>query len=412
MNEHINMSIPEKLTAFVDGELPQEESGDLFFQLASNPELQDELRRQLIIKNSFKNSMLIPPIGLKSSVMRKTVYNNNAFYRLSQSLALLAAFLINKTMATLTGVLVLAGIALFLLNRYSEINSSDNISLNKSTLSRINTKTTSDKQIPITNSFQIDKEASTTKSVAFNIRREEKTANAKYLEKKQNSENTSFANSNNSIQENIIKDENKPIAILNESSLEKNSYFSLSTYNQDIELIKSNSSLGRFLDRLSISFRTFDGSSNPNFTIGNNQKSLLNNFSIALMYGLDYHQSIGVVYGNENFLMGFEKYESDILYAYSQSYNSQWIGLSYSYTINEILGSGIRPDFNLIAGGTNVVPVFKMGLGLSYDITDYFSIRGGFESGWLFYPNTSNLKNSKWYSTNKLGYNIGFNIGL
>lgn len=71
MIENEFMDASEKLTAFIDGELPKEEYGTLFYELAQNTELQDELSELIMIKSTFHNKLNIAPPLLKNRIMDK-----------------------------------------------------------------------------------------------------------------------------------------------------------------------------------------------------------------------------------------------------------------------------------------------------------------------------------------------------
>ncbi|HPU24119.1 MAG TPA: hypothetical protein PL149_08225, partial [Candidatus Kapabacteria bacterium] len=61
MNDFLNINYSEKIVAFLDGELDAAERESLFLTMASSPQLQEEMRQQIIISQSLKKSLLIPP---------------------------------------------------------------------------------------------------------------------------------------------------------------------------------------------------------------------------------------------------------------------------------------------------------------------------------------------------------------
>ena len=51
MSEHEFLSASEQLTSFLDGELDSTETSSLFYELAQNPELQEEMKDLILIRN-------------------------------------------------------------------------------------------------------------------------------------------------------------------------------------------------------------------------------------------------------------------------------------------------------------------------------------------------------------------------
>lgn len=406
MNDYNDMTISEKLTCFVDGELAPEESGDLFIELAKNPEYQEELRQLVLIKNTFKNSIVSTPPALKSNVMKRTVYRESPLVKLSNAVAMLIGFALSKNSLNYAGLGLIALSTIFLVSDIEKSNYPNNYVKNNFQIERM---------VPEVKSREIKPEISSnlnSNSIDFN--------NKLVVSNLSNKPNTKISATTEDINSDfipskIIDKDSKSIShfdVVNFSEWENSDYFDLNIPFEKSPNIYYKDAIGRFLNKLSISVKKFDGNSSPNFNIGTNTETIFNNISLALNYKLDYYHSFGIIVGFENFLMDFEKYEGEILYNYRQSYNTQWFGLQYSLTTDQLGESGIRPNFNLLAGATNVGPIIKLGAGITYHVSDYFAINGGIESGWLFYPNNGGLSNSTWFNTHKFGYNIGFDIGL
>jgi len=403
MNNYNDMTIPEKLTCFVDGELAPDESGNLFYELAQNPEYQEELRQLVLMKNTFKNSMVSAPPALKSNVMKKTVYRDSPFTKLANAVALLISFILSKNSLTYAGMGLLAITAIFLLSDNKDAESPKQA---------FNNEIQNEKVIP---------EVSSKEVISNNLSSMLASDSDKSIIKKSTLSGNKVNSHKNEVKNNLPKElgtieSENPTQLQVEkvllSGYEESDYFTTNFPGTNSSNIYYSSKFSRFLNKLSFSIKKFDGNSTPNFNLGNSSETMFNNVSIGLNYNIDYNQSVGLVIGFENFLMDFEKYEGDILYNYRQSYNTQWLGLQYSYTMNQMGESGIRPNLNVLAGATSIGPIFKLGAGITYHISDYFSVSGGIESGWLFYSNNGGLDNSTLFNTHKLGYNIGFNLGL
>lgn len=403
MNNYNNMTISEKLTCFVDGELAPEEGGDLFFELAKNPEYQEELRQLVLMKNTFKNSIVAAPPALKSSVMKKTIYRDSPYVKLANAVALLLSFVLTKSSLTYAGIGLIAITSIFLLKEFDSKESPKQAN---------NNFTKIEKSIPVVNSKEVLADnLSKNNPASSGLVNNKIASNYKDNSKKIliNENAIVESESSNTFVDNVNLNTLDEISY---SSLVNSDYFNINLLGKKSTNLSYNNSFNRFLNKLSFSFKKFDGNSTPNFNLGNSSDNLFNNMSIGLNYNIDYNHSIGLAIGFENFLMDFDKYEGDILFNYRQSYNTQWLGIQYAYTLEQIGESGIRPNLNLLAGATNVGPILKLGAGITYHVSDYFSITGGIESGWLFYTNNGGLDNSKWFNTHKLGYNFGINMGL
>jgi anti-sigma factor RsiW len=72
MTEHSSYS--ERLHAFLDGELDASDTGDLFYVLARNQELQAEMRQLVALRNAFPKPLLQPPAALKENILKATVF--------------------------------------------------------------------------------------------------------------------------------------------------------------------------------------------------------------------------------------------------------------------------------------------------------------------------------------------------
>lgn len=422
MNDNNNMTCSEKLNCFVDGELPPEESGDLFYELAGSPELQEELRQLIAIKNTLKNSILTAPLDLKADVLKRTVYKETNYQKLANAVALLVSFFMTKSSLTYIGGSVVALIAFGLIsdshnidtlkNKDQSYNTNVTNPIYKNNIPEVNSKEIRDEHLLIDNqSINNHKNNILSQNNDVNVlnsRERSKLFAASKDDDVKPVKNTEEQQYNSMNKE----DNNKLINVIDFSNPYKNIYFNNEFPTKKNTAIMFNNAYSRLLNNFSFSLKKFDGTSYPNLDLNNSNETIFNNISIGLNYNLDHNQSIGLAVGFENYQMSFDKIENDILYNYQQSYNAQWLAVQYNYTMDMLGESGLRPNFNSVLGTTNIGPIVKLGAGLTYVANDYFAVTAGLEAGWLFYTNNGTMSNSKWFTTNKLSYNIGFNIGL
>ena len=129
MFEKENMNASELLTAFLDGELDASESQHLFYQLANDPELQDEMQELIAMKSAFKDSKVQPPPALKQNVMKNTVMPDTFIRKAATAFVTVGAFLFNKY-TTAAGAVLLGG----LLTYFIGFNQSSDADFNKQVL--------------------------------------------------------------------------------------------------------------------------------------------------------------------------------------------------------------------------------------------------------------------------------------
>lgn len=408
MNELEFLKPDEKLTAFIDGELSKEELGTLFYELAQNPDMQEELNQLMLIKNTFRNKQIAAPDFLKEKILAKVGLATPTLFERILSPAFYSAIFAGSWLriASASSVILLIGLVMF--SKYSGMDS--DAELRQILL----TSESSAPQIPVMSSQSVGETI---------INKSSKTSIASYNSKSRtNTTIGTYQNIANNLQSDLTKDlaqlpNNENIsanqsnfrAIDNSNPYNAN-YFDFGGTNH-FGVVKSQNfeSLGRFLSNISVTFKKFGSiSSFPNFDIANGNDPLLNNFSIGVNYKVGKSHYIGITFGQENFLMRFEQQEGEIIYDYMQSYNSTWFAGTYKFVLPEIGNSGVIPEFNALIGSSHVGPLGKLGAGVAYMISDNLMLNFGADYSAMLYPTRGDWKNGKWFSTHKIGYSLGF----
>jgi len=402
-NEFLDAS--EKLTAFIDGELPKEDYGTLFYELAQNSDLQDELSQLILIKSTFHNKLSIAPPLLKNSIMDKVGLGIPTLVERLLSPTLMTTFFSGQwfKFAALSSLMMFFGIVSVnkdntLSNRYAQQFEIIDESVAQSTIP-IMTSADADDRVEIRTQVS---EPSTRSSNITTLRQREPILSDRAMPLKP--DDTSV--------ERVAPTSYEFMPIGRSAMFNPNYYGIALDYGRFQKLDSRISTLGRFLTDFSISLKTFNGASFPNFNISRYNEPLINNFSIGINYKLSKNHFIGLAYGQENFLMQFDQLEGDIIYTYNQSFNSNWIAGTYKYKFSEIANSGVFPEFNLLAGATQVGPVAKVGGGLAYLLTDNFMLNLGLEYSLLMYPIGGDWRNGNWFSTHKIGYSVGMGVNF
>jgi hypothetical protein len=427
--EYMNSS--EQLVAFLDGELSQEESTNLFYELAQNSELQDEMRQYVQLRNSLRNSKVIAPPHLKENILKSTGLKEGPFSGLidmsGRASAMLIALFYNRISLSVMVITMLSLGYIFYIN-----NSGITIEEKAGQMKPENTLAKS--KIPVSESYEIGSFDENNREIASNNLDMNGKSNAGNSNKNNKVAKLSGISSRNSnfINSNISDNSTNSMTDLAVSNLDDNidvnqnySKVDFSEYNNNFEMFDFKNGISKrkhftaesmtwshIMENTSIYFRKFMANSYPNFNLGNESNPLINDIVFGIRYNLNPNHSVGIALGFENFRMTFDKEIDGIVYGYNQVWNGQWLALSYQYTMDEIGNSGFSPEFNALIGSTIVGPIMKGGVGANYSITESFYLNAGIELGMLLYNENQAGIGGKWFNTNKIGYSIGFGIGL
>ncbi|MFA7627689.1 MAG: hypothetical protein WCZ17_11665 [Candidatus Kapaibacterium sp.] len=407
------MSSSERLVAFLDGELSQEQTSTLFYELANNSELQDEMRQFVQLRNSLKNSQITPPPALRNSILKNIGLKEGPLGTLadigSKSAVLFSLPLFNKISLSILVISLLSITAYYALDNKSNQVLTDevrNISILKSHNAPNN---------PVMESYSSEKIQSHTDG-----------GNTKIIKKSSNSTLGLYASDNK--KSNVLyEDELEQANTINAASSDKfyavihlgsfAPYSSLplallqNSFMPDIK-IQSESFLGNIMENTSLYFRKFGAVSFPGFDLANENNPLMNDISGGFRYRIDENNSIGLAVGIENFRMSYNKDADGIIYQYNQIWNGSWLAVTYHYNFHEIGSTGLYPELNLLAGSTVIGPILKGGLGANYYVSDNFYLNFGLEYGMLIYSESQSNGSKNYYSTEKLGGTVGLGFGF
>jgi len=422
------MSSSEKLVAFLDGELPQEDTTTLFYELAQNADLQDEMRQFVHLRNNLRNTQVVPLPHLKNNILKNIGLKEGPVTTFldasSKTAALLVALFYNKTSLSIILVAMLSVGAILILN-----NATDNNDFAKAPLQSQELSVAINAGIPVTESSIAD---DMNKPVTSKMSKGNANTTSGVLSKMKsqsnglamNSRTSNAANSSgiNTLTNDVINTNNTYDGGTN---LVLPTVFPSGINNFNIpfgvniqspnrrRMVADNDLLAGIMQNTTIYINRLDARSYPDFSLPGENNPLFNDLRIGIRYKFADNHSIGLAGGLENFLMTFDKEEADgIIYRYDQSWNGWWIGLTYHYNFGELLNTGLYPELNVLAGSTPVGPLFRGGLGMNYYITEDFYLNLGFEAGTMIFNQNQSSGNSKWFSTEKLGFTIGVGVGL
>jgi hypothetical protein len=434
-NEYMTSS--EQLVAFLDGELPADETTTLFYELAQNPELQEEMRQYVQIRNTFRNSQLVPPALLKNNILKNTGLIEGPTSALldssSKVAAMLVALFFNRTSMSVIVVALLSVGAMYMMNKSSNPDDSRILSSN---ITKNGVANQSKSNIPVISSAEVSDKSNNNVSSDSKLFSDSKNSDNNSNLGKFNSGN-GYSNSkksgnisgNNSASRNEQTTDFNSLSALNqEEEIDNRNIFVVSNskfltnnfspfvINQNIHSSRLRGTSGdlfsTIMQNTQLNIKKHGAASSPNFNLEQESNPIINDLSVEIKYNLNTNHSIGLVYGLENFRMTFDKDVDGIIYRYNQSWNAGWVAVNYHYNIGEISNTGLRPEFNLMAGATSVGPLFRGGVAMNYFITDNFYLNGGFESVLLAYQESQGKSGSQWFSTTKFGWTFGFGVGF
>lgn len=401
MNTSNFMTNSEKLTAYLDSELEPIEAENMFFDVAASPELQEEMRRQLIISKSMKNSLLVPPVALKENILVNIGLASSVPESVIVPTATFFSRMLNSKAVMILSTAIITGVAtvLFMLN-YNQSDTSLQSKLNDKVVPSTSLSAAS---IPVTSS-----EAVVDNKQNLATSRRIPADNSKFAVKRNNE------NRNVPVVQALVNAEGQPVEDISDLFHYDVSESPIFGNDNNIKLRSSNSSryldgvsmgsaLADFLNKVSLQLRFTGAKSFTDINIEPINEPLLNDFALAVMYDLASNHSVGFELGQENFLQEYNGMENEIPVTWQQNYIAFWAGLAYQYSMNEY--SALQPYGRVFVGGTRVGPLTKATIGAKFNITSKMSTIIGIENTGLFYE-----YQKKWFSSYKSGITAGISI--
>lgn len=398
MSNFTNINYSEKIVAFIDGELSPSERESLFLTLASSPQLQEEMRQQLLISRTLKSSLIAPPDALKHNIFASIGAEPSQNFNPQHTF--FSKLLNKRVIFVLSSLLVFFILStIYLLNEYQNLK---NFAYKQPVSS---TYVDNSKNIPITQSSNIDNDSKNSYSNFKNT----KTPDIFKTKIKQSSD---FANKNQdaAIQlptnDSHISSTNElpNIFVIDKSNFEmKNSDLSFDGALKISQLISNIFSRTDFLDKLSMQIRFFEAKNFTNTEIKSANQPILNNFGLTLLYDVDKNNAIAIEIGQEDFQQLFKGNLNDFPTLFKQNYTAFWVGASYQYSHTNY--GVIDPYFRAMLGGTRIGPITKLTIGGKYHLTNKLYIFAGLENTALFYE----FQNKK-HTSLKSGISAGLSV--
>lgn len=371
------------IVSLLDGELSVEESADIYSEISSNPELQEEMNNQIALKNLMANQTTLPPSHLRGKILKNAglltpLYISSLKYGVPVILAFLIGYLIPDFNETETQ------------QNIAEVQSYEKPELNLTTL----------KQIPVSsnreNKINYNQDNFISKTSINNT-----------------SQNNTIANStveNNSAETyNSIAYSDIPVS--------ETEYLNVNTYQQNFNNALEpthNFSKFNFDDRefyesnYSLHARGLNLQNLHTNNLGPQERSGLNNFSVAAYYNLDQNFMIGFEAGQEDFIQKFSFNDGNYTTSFEQNYTAIYGGISLKYLSNELKGfNNIRYYSRAFVGGISTGPLARIEAGINFRLNSRISMTAGYEFAHTVYFYRSNM-----FHSSKNGFTYGLNFKI
>lgn len=400
-----------KISEFLDGELSAEETRELFVHIADSPELQEELKTSMAVRNMFHQELIPPPKQAKIFLYGKLNLQKTAVV-LSFLISVITQFrkiLLNPAVGA-----TLLGLGIFLLGYFSAeyVKNQNLANSNKTTQTNLIAKQV-DQSIPVVSSKEI---ASNPKSIA-NINKPIALSKTKFSNQVLPNITNSFQSSANfsdnefsyNQEKNLAKephtqDFERMVTSTLLAKANKNVKFNIpnETYPEFDYLISS------FLDKMSIAITKSNNNSNIKTNLEPLSNPMLNDYSVAIAYNINEQNALAIEFGQENYAQRFSGIINQSNAIINQVYTAQWYGFSYQYNFDKLSNQVlVNPFFKVLAGVTKIGPMFKGSFGLGYSVNDKLILNAGLEASTLIYEFQGNR-----FNTNKYGFFYGAKLNF
>lgn len=390
-----------KISEFLDGELTPEETHELFSVIADNPELQDELKSSMAVRNMFHQELIPPPKESKIMLYGKLNLQKTAVL-LSLLLSIftqLRRFILNPAVGA-----TLVGVGIFLMGYFTSefAKKQDNTNLNNAIVApkvinqnKENIPVVSSKELPDNSNQTIAKFTRKPTGKKLNTNLAMNNSSISF------DNPTEIINTSNSLNEeelhssNLSNDDYERLiysALLGKNNQLLNVSATKGTYTEVDYLISS------FLDKMSLAITKSNNSSNIKNDLEPLSNPMLNDYSVAIGYNLNENSIIAIEFGQENYPQRYTGVINQSDAVINQVYTAQWYGLSYQYNFDNISNKIlINPFIKVLSSLTKVGPLFKGSFGLNYSVNDKLILNVGLESSTLIYEFQGNRFNTMKY---------------
>lgn len=422
MNNPLNFSPSELLSAYLDGELSPQSEKALFEQLASNDALRSEMRDLLAIHKEIETgAVYYPPAALKTAAMAKVGLDAGvgAAGVFSSALPVLKSALV-PVVSALTGVVMTV---LVMMNLATENPALKTLQNENNLLKSENTVLKSD-IASSNNAIQQQKIETEKASAQFVELHKVLTQNEQNLiteknrtrifkrQSEQQLASLEKALKTGPIMEIPSPEAFKNITVLASNSLKTDEKTPLKDLLKDVEesvtrpaiLDETADYSESWLENINFEMRGFSLANFPQPRTLPQSDPIFKNMALGAYYRFSDGHAVGLEGGQEAFSQRFNRIEEDTTVNYQQYLVLPWGGLSYRWT-PDISFKNIRPMVGILAGGSEGGPVGRAILGVQLFPENSVSMTIGGEAAALAY-----MFENKWFVSPKFGITYGVSV--
>ncbi|MBM2815669.1 MAG: hypothetical protein HW421_2431 [Ignavibacteria bacterium] len=408
MNDGTYSSPSEQLSALLDGELSATESSPLFYELANNPELQEEMHQMLAMKKLFQGTSIIPPDNLKHRILLGAGLGITAGSVIPQST--ISSFFQNagQFLQTHGFYMALSGVVTGL---------ATTLALNWNALFNAPEKATAPLIAQKTENFQTPEQ-------------QKPEVIIKYIEKKvfipvekkifvQVPAEANIASKEDNIPIEPVQPAFDKQLYLASKPIGNKNYFANDFANNGLgHMILPNTQIAPRVpnkafrtqtedkNKFSFTLRQFAAASIPTVDLKPISEPTLNNLALSLMYFINPNHAFGIEIGQENIEQQFTGMDGNKEITWTQNYLAFWTGGLYQFSFDPIENLGdIIPFTKIFLGGTRVGPYAKTSFGFRLPLSENVAIMSGLEYSYLYYQ-----FQGKNFNTQKFGATYGLVI--
>jgi|GEM_PF-6200939 len=416
----MNLSNEEKIVSLLDGELPQEEIGDLFLELHHNDALQEEFLSDIKFRQLTPATMISPPEVVKEDILSAVAVNAAAstpvlfepgflFGLLAACITAFGVYNFDKgfessAFAQIPFIPIQQEQPVVPLAEYGDIELAmilapepENEVIAYSSVRSIQDMPVQDvaqqniKSLHADNNTISDEAVRTAMDLVDeytdqgNQNRQVPLTNS-LIEKSYTSSNW-----NNSWDQSISERTNRLIPTGIGFGLENNSkQLFANTTNSQLDL------------PIEFTLRGISAASTINVDVQRGSMPTFNNFAIAAHYIMDDNWLLGFEIGQEDYDQVFEGIDKNDRVFYEQVITAFWGGLSLKFQTDPVAGENMSIYSTALLGGTRVGAIGRLGTGLNFRLSDKLSINTGLELNSLVYRHQGNI-----FDTFKYGATYG-----
>lgn len=379
----------EKLVALLDGEMSKDQLGDVYYELANNPDLQDEFHELIDMKNLIRNNQAAPPIVLHQQILAST---GLAHPKPKGFVAGSMAFLGSKASLVVMSTLLGAFLMYFAIDKGNSIEENSNFATfdnHNKQLIEMYLPNGDTKDIPIIYNNEYNNESDYPIKAVTSVRDDIQTV-----------ENANEFNNFN------FKDVVYPVQNFTIEYAVPLSSYTQSEFSK-IPIIVNEYITPTILEKkFSLIVRNFIQGSYPDLDVPPLTSPVLNNLGFSLMYDIDDNYSIGLELGQENFLQRYDGIVNGKYTEIEQNFLAFWGGVSFKYNMDPLESlADLKPYGKLLIGSTDVGALAKTEIGVGFDLSETILAFVGFDGTTLMYDFKNNM-----FFTHKYGITYGLSM--